>query len=293
MDSFVIENLRLKELRLVVNRNRAFFAEFLVLLSSKGYETLQAFIADNDQDRPKRFLREFFAHQFAAPLLDGLGRPYAHGTANWYFITWVLRDAPAQRLNPLLGCVPGGTTAERRIELVDRLRRLVAPLFPDAGSWDWPALAEVFLARLEGSRRALKGGLFENIVRSALLTILETNKIRATVGTKEVRLNDETYDVEVIGASGRLLIPVKTRETMGGGHAMLFTRDIHKSISVAADHGLDCVPVVIAESWGGDLDALPCKHSVYLKLNPNQVERVQPMLLKELEKLVPVLRALE
>ncbi len=75
---------------------------------------------------------------------------------------------------------------------------------------------------------------------------------------------------------------------MGGGHALLFTRDIHKSISVAEEHGYQCIPIIIAESWGGDLDDLACEYYIYLQANPNQVATIEPILMQELEKLLDV-----
>ena len=101
---------------------------------------------------------------------------------------------------------------------------------------------------------------------------------------KSRELAGETYDVSVIGANGQILIPVKTRETMGGGHALLFTRDIHKSIAVAHEAGFECLPIIIAESWAGDLTQLACKDHVYINRNPNQVMEVEALLAKELEK---------
>ena len=85
-------------------------------------------------------------------------------------------------------------------------------------------------------------------------------------------------------------MPVKTRETMGGGHANLFTRDIHKSIGVAHKAGYECVPVIIAESWRGDLTSLACKVSVYIDKNPNQVTEVRPLLEAELARHVKIFR---
>jgi hypothetical protein len=145
---------------------------------------------------------------------------------------------------------------------------------------------------LEGSRRALKGTLFEEIVRTALKDLFDAEGLRLQISDKEVRLNEETYDVQVIGPRGKILIPVKTRETMGGGHALLFTRDIHKSISVAYEHGFECIPIVIAESWGGDLGALASKHHIYIQANPNQVVEIAPLLAQLLRDLLPVFREL-
>jgi len=125
------------------------------------------------------------------------------------------------------------------------------------------------LARLEGSRRALKGTLFDAIVRRSLKTVFDQQGLSLRVSDTEVRLHGETYDLQVSGRRGSILIPVKTRETMGGGHASLFTRDIHKSISVAEKNGYRCLPIVIAESWGGDLKSLECETFIYIQANPN------------------------
>ena len=134
----------------------------------------------------------------------------------------------------------------------------------------------------------MKGTKFEGTVRSSLKNTFAKYQISLTVGKKEMRLNDETYDVQVHTKHKTLLIPVKTRETMGGGHASLFTRDIYKSISVARDNGYECIPVIIAESWAGDLNSLGCKHIVYIKANPNQDELIKTKLKDELTKLLPV-----
>ncbi len=78
---------------------------------------------------------------------------------------------------------------------------------------------------------------------------------------------------------------------MGGGHALLFTRDIHKSVSVAEGAGHRCLPIVIAESWGGKLEDLACKHFVYIRANPNQVSKIEPVLMQELEKIIDVFKS--
>ena len=180
----------------------------------------------------------------------------------------------------------------RRVALLNKIREYVAPLFPQPESWTWAALAEVMLARLEGSRRSLRGSQFEKIARSILARIIAKHKLKLKVSDRELRLLDETYDVVVVGSKGTILLPVKTRETMGGGHALLFTRDIHKSISVAQTKGYECLPIVIAESWTGDLSSLPCKAYVYIPLNPNFIEKITPILEAELEKHVAVLASI-
>ena len=106
----------------------------------------------------------------------------------------------------------------------------------------------------------------------------------------QVKIEDETYDVQVTGSAGTILIPVKTQETMGGGHSLLFARDIYKSIMVAAEKGYTCVPIVIAESWAGDLEELQSELYIYIQANPNQVATIEPILAQKLaEELLPLL----
>ena len=290
---FVLYNLRLKELVAIVNENRMFFDEFVEFLKSQGYHSILDFIQEESDEKAISIISMYLEHPSQANLYDGLLRPYTNAKAKWYFLAWLLRDAATQRLQPLLNSVPGDTDTERKSYLVNEIRKLVEPLFPDPKSWEWSAISEIMLARLEGSRRALKGTIFEEIVRRNLRNLIRELGIPLAVNDSQVKINDETYDVEVSGNNGTLLIPVKTRETMGGGHAMLFTRDIYKAIVIAAESGHKCVPVVIAESWAGDLDALKSELYIYIQANPNQVTQIEPLLAEKLKELVPLLTSLK
>lgn len=285
MTNLVVENLRLKELILVVNKNKPFFDEFSGFLNGKGYPDIQAFVSESDEKKVIEVVNSYFDTPFKNTLFDGIARPYNESKSKWFFITWVLRDAPQQRLQPIVSSLEG-STKEKRIWVINKIMKFVSPLLPDKEQWEWPAISEVMLQRLEGSRRALKGGLFEAIVRTQLVELFKRHGLKLKVTSNEVKLNDETYDIEVTGSTEKILMPVKTRETMGGGHALLFTRDIHKSISVAHANGFNCIPVVIAESWAGNLDDLPCENYIYIAINPNQVDKINPLLESELENLV-------
>jgi hypothetical protein len=287
---FLVENLRLQELVAVVRQNQRFYEDFCAYLRQHGYRDVHDFINEQADEKATKTLRDYLAKQSEVRLLDGLARPYKDATAKWYFLAWILRDAPAQRLQPLLSLVQGASLEERRVNLLNRLRKFVGPLFPQVESWSWPALSEVMLARLEGSRRALKGTRFEELVRRAFRKVCQKHSIRLEIGSAEKRIKEETFDVQILGKNRTILVPVKTRETMGGGHANLFTRDIFKAISVAHENGYECVPVIIAESWAGDLKSLQCGHWIHLRANPNEAEAVEQKLEKEVEKLVPFLR---
>lgn len=284
----VVENLRLKELILVVNKNKAFYDEFLTFINGYGYADICGFVSESNEAKIEKIVNDYFDRAFECNLFDGIARPYNQSKSKWFFITWVLRDAPQQRLQPIVSSIRDGSTKQKRIWVINEVRKFVAPLLPDREQWEWPAIAEVMLQRLEGSRRAIKGGLFEAIVRTQLVELFKRRKLKLKVTSNEVKINDETYDVEVLGTSTNILMPVKTRETMGGGHALLFTRDIHKSISVAHENGFTCIPVVIAESWAANLDDLPCDNYIYIPVNPNQVDKISPILEKELENLVSI-----
>jgi len=289
---FVLHNLRLKELVAIVRENKRFYEDFVAFLQEEGYNSVLDFIREPSDERAAEAISRYLTRPIEVKLYDGLLRPYSNSKAKWFFLAWLLRDAATQRLQPLLRSVPGETIVERKTYLLNEVRKFVGPLFPETESWEWPAISEVMLARLEGSRRALKGTLFEEIVRRNLRDLIEKHKLQLAVSNKQVKIGDETYDVQVIGKAGSILLPVKTRETMGGGHSLLFTRDIYKSILVATENGYTCVPIVIAESWVGDLGDLKSELYIYIQANPNQITAVEPLLAQKLEELLPLLESI-
>lgn len=288
---FVLHNLRLRELVAIVQENRRFYDDFVGFLEQEGYASILEFIQEPSDARASQTISCYLSRQSDAILYDGMLRPYSNSRAKWYFLAWLLRDAATQRLQPLLSSVPGDTLIERRAYLLNEVRKFIAPLFPQSENWEWHAISEAMLSRLEGSRRALRGTLFEGIVRRNLESLITAEELPLKMSRAQVQIHDETYDVQVTGDNGSLLIPVKTRETMGGGHSLLFTRDIYKSILVATEQGHICVPIVIAESWTGDLEGLEAELFIYIQANPNQVAAIEPILIQELEEeLLPLLK---
>ncbi len=120
VDDLLIENIRLSELVLVVNQNQPFFLEFEAFLKVRGYDTIHAFILETSSEKAEEILTTYFHTPFANPMLDGIGRPYDANKAKWYFMAWLFRDAPAQRLEPLLRAVEGANPMERRVALLNR-----------------------------------------------------------------------------------------------------------------------------------------------------------------------------
>ncbi|WP_208455959.1 hypothetical protein [Burkholderia vietnamiensis] len=285
----MVENLRLRELAVVAEQNRAAFEDFVSFLATDGFESLHAFVTEPDEARARASILSYLRRPFpdGVALYDGIARPYKSANAKWLLLGWIFRDAPVQRLRPMLASIEGASLVERQAELLVKIRSYVALIFPEPARWEWSAVSEVIIDRLEGSRRSIKGTLFEAIVRRLLAELFALNEMPLVISEVEIRLEGETFDVSVTGGHGQILMPVKTRETMGGGHALLFTRDIHKSIAAAHNAGFDCLPIIIAESWTGDLTALNCDDYIYLNKNPNQVLEVEPLLAAELAARLP------
>lgn len=124
---FVISNLRLAELVAIVNANKDFYQDFVLFLKDLGYKRPYDFIVEPSDERALDVIERFLRRTSTAQLLDGIGRPYPNATARWYFLAWLLRDAPAQRLRPLLDQATGSTPESRVAYLLNQIRKFVGP----------------------------------------------------------------------------------------------------------------------------------------------------------------------
>ncbi len=199
-------------------------------------------------------------------LFDGVGRSYPHKKACFYFFSWLVRDAPQQRLVPLIRKMMKNTNISRFEAEIETLSVLIDRYRANVKTFSWQAVREIIIDRLEGSRRSIKGHEKEVVVRTALLiafqTFFEVNHhfgryAKVQLADKAVLIGNETFDVTInlLDAQDkcvkRVLLSIKTRETEGGGHSHLFTRDIKSAISaVKFDYPGDFLMVVIvAQSW--------------------------------------------
>ncbi|MFM6021923.1 MAG: hypothetical protein ACKPER_03150, partial [Dolichospermum sp.] len=113
--------------------------------------------------------------------------------AKWLFLGWIFRDAPIQRLQNILKNIDG-TANERKAILLNHVREYVSTILPEPERWEWFPICEVMMERLEGSRRAIKGNLFEAIIRTNLKEIFKNNNIKLRIGENQIKLGGETYD---------------------------------------------------------------------------------------------------
>ncbi len=139
-------------------------------------------------------------------LFDGVGRSYPHQTACYYFFSWVVRDAPRQRLEPLLQRIKR-LSRKSRVEVeIDALSSLIYRYRADLKTFMWEAVREVMIDRLEGSRRSIRGHEKEIVVRTAMLLAVQSYYLshtnygvyaRVELNDKQVKIGRETFDVSV------------------------------------------------------------------------------------------------
>ncbi|MBN1188667.1 MAG: hypothetical protein JXA46_02850 [Dehalococcoidales bacterium] len=171
---------------------------------------------------------------------------------------------------------------------VDSLVSLINEYRPIVKSFEWQPLREVVIDRLEGSRRSISGHLEANIRSSLVIAIQNYYSIhngygifkKVAIADGQIKVGMHTIDVSAgfSPKSGneivRLLMPVKTRETEGGGHSHLFTRDIFAAISdIKAEIPNHRIAVVIvAENWSAS-EINKIDHSIdtvfHFNISPN------------------------
>lgn len=209
----------------------------------------------------------YFDQADVRPLLfDGIGRVYPHRKACFYFFAWMIRDAPQQRLSPLISRMQKLDDCSRLTAETDALVELIIEYRLLVRTFDWQAIREVVMDRLEGSRRSISGHDLEANVRTALITAVQHyfsiygnygEFKEVVIADRQISVGRHTVDVSarLLPKSGddvaQLLIPVKTRETEGGGHSHLFTRDVTTAITDMKAAGSNChiVVVIIAQNW--------------------------------------------
>lgn len=199
-------------------------------------------------------------------LFDGIGRVYSYPKACFYFFAWIIRDAPQQRLTPLISRMQKADNIKKVIAETDSLVELIFEYRIIVKSFEWQSVREVVIDRLEGSRRSISGHHLELNVRTSLITAVQNYFSiygnygifkKVEIANKQIKAGKHTIDIsaklipKVRGEVVHLLIPVKTRETEGGGHSHIFTRDITAAISdVKKEYSkFHIAVVIIAENW--------------------------------------------
>jgi hypothetical protein len=199
-------------------------------------------------------------------LFNGVGKTYPHHVACFYFFAWIIRDASKQRLAPLIQKIVKGT-GKTRIQIeIEVITLLIIEYRSLLKTFSWEVIREIVIDRLEGSRRSIRGHEKEQIIRKALVMAIQTYFSqfstygifsRVEILVSQVMINNESYDVGInmFDSDGditkRLFVAIKTRETEGGGHSHLFSRDISSAIDAIklANKNDYLMVVIIAKNW--------------------------------------------
>lgn len=292
-----IAHYRLVQLTALAEQGRPFYewVERCAKAQTSSDTTLNHFLMNSNLEDIKKLISTvYFDNSNNRPhLFDGAGRIYEHHKASFFFFAWLIRDTPQQRLSPLISemrKIEGRSLAREQAE-IDSLARLFVEYRNNVHVFEWEAVREVFADRLEGSRRSISGHVVEANVRTAFVTAIQTYFSAhldygvfdtVNVSEKQVKIGNDTADIRVDFVKDNsikksMYVPIKSRETQGGGHAHLFTRDIETAISnlKAADNNSYIVAVIIAENWDAkELSNLNDQADLifHFDMNPNQFQ---------------------
>jgi len=293
-------HFRLLDLTRIANQAEPFYrwVEIVFQRATHSSQPLEKLVKSLSLRELERCIRACYKEDSSSSmpkLFNGGGVPYSHRAACFNFFAWLARDAATQRLKPLIAEAKRNIRAKQNTQIdpitleVKVLATLLCEYRCNLQYFEWPVFREVALSRLEGSRRAMRGSETEIYVRTALAEAFSFYyKTRGNYGRYKdfqiletpLKVNNRTYDVAAIltdnqGGKRHIILPVKTRETQGGGHAHLFTRDIEQ----ANQEILQLLPnsrivsVIIAQNWS--LDEISRQEQlhgsvIHFDVNPNR-----------------------
>lgn len=288
-----ITHFRLVELSLLADQSKPFYdwVERTAKKITGSHKDLNNILMSVNKDELRKIIIDCYqeAEEKRPLLFDGIGRVYHHGKACFFFFSWMIRDAPQQRLAPLIARMRRTTSITKRNAEVDTLVELILEYRSYVKSFDWITVREVIVDRLEGSRRSIRGHELEASVRTALITAFQNyysiygnyGKYKSIeVLPSQIKVESYTFDVAVKlthinkKESELILIPIKTRETEGGGHSHLFTRDIMSAFQSLKRDKIEyyVIAVIIAKNWSdSELENIRSQINklYHFDLNPN------------------------
>lgn len=285
---------RLVELAKLADQAKPYydFIERQAKIITADHRDLDSILKTASKETIRSIVSKCFDSNPNCPLLfDGIGRPYTATQACYFFLSWLARDAPAQRLNPLITQMTASGAVRKKTARIDTLTSLLYEYKSTLKSFQWDAIREVIIDRLEGSRRSVSGHIQEAVFRTALATAIQNyhyahsgygNFSQVVISNKQQRVGNQTIDISITlhhnnGTEKHIYMPVKTRETQGGGHAHLFSRDLIAAITAIKAHEPDSVVgvFIVSENWNvEDLSSVnsEVKKIFHYSINPNEMQ---------------------
>jgi hypothetical protein len=289
-----IAHYRLVELSKLADQAKPFY-DWVEKAAKKltGYnKSLSEILLTVDKAQMKQIILACYSNETEEkPLLfDGVGRVYEHTKACFYFFAWLIRDAPQQRLSSLVSRMQKIDNVKKITAETDTLVELIYQYRSIVKTFEWHTIREIIIDRLEGSRRSISGHKIEASVRTSFVAAIQHyysiynnyGKFKKViVADKQIKVGRDTIDVSAQlvfkdnSCIENILIPVKTRETEGGGHAHLFTRDIISAITEIKKEMTNphLIVVIIAENWASEeLTTIDASIDIifHFNMNPNR-----------------------
>ena len=81
ISEFVVDNLRLQELAIIVEKNKPFYDAFLNFLKTFGFADVAAFVHEANSATARSAIEAYLANPAGTTLYDGLGREKEKGDA--------------------------------------------------------------------------------------------------------------------------------------------------------------------------------------------------------------------
>ena len=118
-----------------------------------GFDIAQQPPPESERDDPElqrlhQQLRRL-AERLAASMPRISNTHYAQDAAKWNLVGWIFRDAPTQRLRPMVASMPGADFIARKTEILNIVRLFASTVFPTPEKWTWAVISEVIIDRLE------------------------------------------------------------------------------------------------------------------------------------------------
>ena len=154
-----ITHYRLIELAKLADQAKPFYdwVERIAKKQTGSHKSLNEILMTASKDDLSELIQSCYreADEKRPLLFDGIGRVYPHAKACFYFFSWIIRDAPRQRLVPLIARMRKLETIDKLTAETDTLVELIFEYKASVKSFDWITVREVIIDRLEGSRRSI------------------------------------------------------------------------------------------------------------------------------------------
>ncbi len=171
-----ITHYRLVELSKLADQAKPFYdwVERIAKKETGSHKSLNDILLSATKEHLSNIITNCYAEdeQNRPFLFDGIGRVYNHAKACFYFFAWMIRDAPQQRLAPLISKMKKLDHVTKKTAEINTLVELIYEYKTNVRSFEWLTIREIIIDRLEGSRRSIKGHYLEATIRMALITSL-------------------------------------------------------------------------------------------------------------------------